>query len=58
MLAAFFLEATFLGILLFGGDRVPRWLHVFSAIAVAVGHRDLGFLDPVRQQLDAHADRA
>jgi cytochrome d ubiquinol oxidase subunit I len=37
VLAAFFLEATFLGILLFAGDRVPRWLHVFSAIAVAVG---------------------
>src|SRR3954470_15539441 len=37
VLSAFFLEATFLGILLFGGDRVPRWLHVFSAIAVAVG---------------------
>jgi cytochrome d ubiquinol oxidase subunit I len=37
VLAAFFLEATFLGILLFGGDRVPRWLHVFSAIAVAAG---------------------
>src|SRR5687767_1923970 len=37
VLSAFFLEATFLGIMLFGGDRVPRWLHVFSAIAVAVG---------------------
>ena len=37
VLTAFFLEATFLGILLFGGDRVPRWLHVFSGIAVAVG---------------------
>jgi len=37
VLAAFFLEATFLGILLFGRDRVPRWLHVFSACAVAVG---------------------
>jgi cytochrome bd ubiquinol oxidase subunit I len=37
VLTAFFLEATFLGILLFGGDRVPRWLHVFSAIAVAAG---------------------
>ncbi len=37
VLTAFFLEATFLGIMLFGGDRVPRWLHVFSAIAVAVG---------------------
>jgi len=37
VLAAFFLEATFLGILLFGRDRVPRWLHVFSACAVAIG---------------------
>jgi cytochrome d ubiquinol oxidase subunit I len=37
VLTAFFLEATFLGVLLFGGDRVPRWLHVFSAVAVAVG---------------------
>jgi cytochrome d ubiquinol oxidase subunit I len=37
VITAFFLEATFLGILLFGGDRVPRWLHVFSAIAVACG---------------------
>ena len=47
VLTAFFLEATFLGILLFGGDRVPRWLHVFSAVAVAVGTCDLGVLDPV-----------
>jgi cytochrome d ubiquinol oxidase subunit I len=37
VLSAFFLEATFLSILLFAGDRVPRWLHVFSAIAVAAG---------------------
>jgi len=37
VLTAFFLEATFLGILLFGRNRVPRWLHVFSAIAVSVG---------------------
>jgi cytochrome d ubiquinol oxidase subunit I len=34
---AFFLEATFLSILLFGGDRVPRWLHVFSGVMVAFG---------------------
>jgi cytochrome d ubiquinol oxidase subunit I len=37
VLTAFFLEATFLSVLLFGGDRVPRWLHVFSGVAVAVG---------------------
>jgi cytochrome d ubiquinol oxidase subunit I len=35
--AAFFLEATFLGIMLFGWQRVPAGLHVFSSIAVAVG---------------------
>src|SRR5262249_58187489 len=33
VMAAFFLEATFLSILLFCENRVPRWLHVFSAAA-------------------------
>jgi len=37
VLTAFFLEATFLGILLFGLGRVPRWLHVTAAILVAAG---------------------
>jgi cytochrome bd ubiquinol oxidase subunit I len=37
VLTAFFLEATFLGVMLFGWKRVPSWLHVLSAIAVAVG---------------------
>jgi cytochrome d ubiquinol oxidase subunit I len=37
VLTAFFLEATFLGIMLFGWKRVPPWLHVFSAVAVAAG---------------------
>jgi cytochrome d ubiquinol oxidase subunit I len=37
VLGAFFLEATFLGVLLFGADRVPPWLHAVSAVAVAVG---------------------
>jgi cytochrome d ubiquinol oxidase subunit I len=37
VLSAFFLEASFLAILLFGGDRVPRWLHVLSAVVVALG---------------------
>src|SRR4029077_662100 len=36
-LTAFFLESTFLGILLFGWTRVPPWLHVSSAILVALG---------------------
>jgi hypothetical protein len=30
-------KASFLGILLFGRDRVPRWLHFLSACAVAIG---------------------
>jgi cytochrome d ubiquinol oxidase subunit I len=37
VLTAFFLEATFLGILLFGFNKVPPWLYVLSAAIVAVG---------------------
>lgn len=37
VLIAFFLEATFLGILLFGRDRVPRGMHIFAAYMVALG---------------------
>jgi len=37
VLTAFFLEATFLGILLFGFNRVPPWLYVLSAAIVAFG---------------------
>jgi cytochrome d ubiquinol oxidase subunit I len=36
-LMAFFLEATFLGVLLFGRNLVPRWAHFFAAIMVAFG---------------------
>ncbi len=37
VLTAFFLEATFLGILLFGFNKVPPWLYTLSAGVVAVG---------------------
>ncbi|WP_193552285.1 cytochrome ubiquinol oxidase subunit I [Oleisolibacter albus] len=37
VVTAFFLEATFLGILLFGRDRVPRWVHFLAACMVAFG---------------------
>lgn len=37
VLTAFFLEAAFLGILLFGRKLVPPWAHAFSAIMVALG---------------------
>src|SRR5215831_10900737 len=36
-LMAFFLEATFLGILLFGRKLVPRWTHFVAALMVAIG---------------------
>ena len=34
---AFFLEASFLGVLLFGRRLVPRWAHFLSACMVALG---------------------
>jgi cytochrome d ubiquinol oxidase subunit I len=36
-LTAFFLEASFLGILLFGRKLVPPWAHFFAALMVAFG---------------------
>ena len=43
VLTAFFLEATFLGVMLFGWKRVPPWLHVTSAVLVAFGTMVSGF---------------
>ena len=37
VLTAFFLEAGFLGIMLFGFSRVPGWLHTFATFLVAFG---------------------
>ncbi|MGD9882045.1 MAG: cytochrome ubiquinol oxidase subunit I [Reyranella sp.] len=37
VLTAFFLEAGFLGVMLFGMNRVGRFLHFFATLAVAVG---------------------
>src|SRR5437016_7221284 len=37
VLTAFFLEATFLGVLLFGWNRVPPWLVALAAVFVAIG---------------------
>jgi cytochrome bd ubiquinol oxidase subunit I len=36
-LMAFFLEAAFLGVLLFGRNLVPRWAHFVAAVMVAIG---------------------
>jgi cytochrome d ubiquinol oxidase subunit I len=37
VLTAFFLEATFLGVMLFGMNRVSTRVHIFSSVMVAVG---------------------
>ena len=37
VLTAFFLEAGFLGIMLFGATRVPGWLHTLATVLVAFG---------------------
>ncbi|MGL4237199.1 cytochrome ubiquinol oxidase subunit I [Tabrizicola sp.] len=37
VLTAFFLEAVFLGIMLFGARRVPTWLHITATGLVAFG---------------------
>jgi cytochrome d ubiquinol oxidase subunit I len=37
VVTAFFLEATFLGVMLFGENRVPRWFHFFATVMVALG---------------------
>jgi len=37
VLTAFFLEAVFIGIMLFGFNRVPGWLHILATFLVAFG---------------------
>ncbi|MCR9256651.1 MAG: cytochrome ubiquinol oxidase subunit I [Alphaproteobacteria bacterium] len=37
VLTAFFLEAVFLGIMLFGFSKVPNWLHTLATFLVAFG---------------------
>ena len=37
VLMAFFLELSFLGVMLFGRNRVPPWLHFFASLMVAFG---------------------
>jgi cytochrome d ubiquinol oxidase subunit I len=43
VLTAFFLEASFLGIMLFGWNRFPPWLHTMASIFVALGTALSGF---------------
>ena len=57
VLTAFFLEAAFLGIMLFGRSRCRNRLHFVATVHGRDRHADLGLLDPVGQQLDADARR-
>ena len=43
VLTAFFLESTFLGVMLFGMNRVPGWMHMTATVLVAVGTTISGF---------------
>ncbi|GAA4895240.1 cytochrome ubiquinol oxidase subunit I [Tessaracoccus lubricantis] len=36
-LLAFFLESTFLGLWIFGWDKLPKWLHLLSIYMAAIG---------------------
>ena len=55
VLTAFFLEAGFLGIMLFGRKRVGDGPPLLRRRHGGGRHADLGHLDPRRQQLDADA---
>ena len=57
VLTAFFLEAGFLGVMLFGLEKVGKKLHVLATGMVALRHLHFGILDHRGQQLDAHAGR-
>ena len=52
-LLAFFLESTFLGLWIFGWDRLPKKVHLATIWIVAIGTAALGLLHPGRQLLDA-----
>ncbi|GAB3650379.1 cytochrome ubiquinol oxidase subunit I [Ramlibacter alkalitolerans] len=43
VLTAFFLEASFLGVMLFGWNRFPPWLHTMACVFVALGTALSGF---------------
>ena len=55
VLTAFFLEATFLGVMLFGMNRVAVWVHIFSAAHGGDRHDALRVLDLGAELVDADA---
>ena len=57
MLTAFFLEAGFLGIMLFGHGKVSERVHLLATALVAFGTTLQRVLDPGAQLVDADAGR-
>jgi len=57
VLTAFFLEATFLGVMLFGSQRIPPWMHTAATALVAIGTSLSAFwiIALNSKFLDAHA---
>lgn len=44
VLVAFFLEGTFIGVMLFGYKRIPNWFHTLSTTLVAIGATTSAFI--------------
>ncbi len=56
-LAAFFIESTFLGLWIFGWDKLPEEGPPGDDLAGRLRHQPVGVLHPGRQLLDAAPDR-
>ena len=56
-LAAFFLEATFLGLWIFGWNRLSPRVHLATIWLIARGHVAVGVLHPGRELVDAAPGR-
>ena len=56
-LAAFFIESTFLGLWIFGWDRLPKRVHLATIWAVAIAVNALGLLHPGRELVHAAPGR-
>ena len=56
-LLAFFLESTFLGLWIFGWDRLPEKLHLRVHLDRAHRHDPVGVLHPRRELVDAAPGR-
>ena len=56
-LLAFFVESTFIGLWIFGRNRLSPRVHLATDLAGEPGHDRVGVLHPVRQLLDAAPGR-